>query len=166
MAKSKPTGKSSSLKDVDKGYRSLMRRLGNQKNAGVQVGVFGDGSDKTYEDGITVGYLAEIHEYGLGNNPERSWLRAYVDANRDRIHEMLRVVAQEHLKKKMPLEQGLNLVGLKIVGEIQQRIADGIAPPLTEATIRRKGSTTPLIDTGQFRSSISHLAMLDMVLRF
>lgn len=50
----------------------------------------------------------------------------------------------------------LERVGLWAQGSIQQRISDGIPPPNAESTIRRKGSSTPLIDTGQLRTSIKY----------
>jgi hypothetical protein len=59
---------------------------------------------------------------------------------------------------KINQEQGMNLLGLSLVGGIQKRIAAGIAPPVTAATQARKGpsKTTALINSGQFRSSITH----------
>jgi hypothetical protein len=42
------------------------------------------------------------------------------------------------------------------VGVIKQRIANGIAPPNSPYTIARKGSSKPLIDTGQLRNSITY----------
>jgi hypothetical protein len=49
----------------------------------------------------------------------------------------------------------MKLIGMRVVGDIQDRISDGIPPPNSPITIARKGSSKPLIDSGQLRQSIS-----------
>lgn len=107
---------------------------------------------------LTIGEIGEIHEFGLGHNPMRSWLRAYVDENKNSIQQKVHRVAYAVELGKLTPEEGMNQLGLSIVGGIRKRIAAGIAPPVTAATQRRKGAgkTTALINTGQFRSSITH----------
>lgn len=107
---------------------------------------------------LTIGEIGEIHEFGLGNNPVRSWLRGYVDENKHQIQQKVQRVAYAVELGKLNPEQGMNQLGLSIVGGIRKRIAAGIAPPVTAATQARKGAgkTTALINTGQFRSSITH----------
>jgi hypothetical protein len=108
--------------------------------------------------GITIGAIGEIHELGLGNNPVRSWLRGYVVPNEAKIKEKAKRVYKEVVAGRMTQEEGLELLGLSIKGGIQKRIAAGIAPQVTAATQARKGptKTTPLINSGQFRSSINY----------
>lgn len=113
---------------------------------------------KAAESSLTVGEIGEIHELGLGHNPVRSWLRGYVDANRSSISKRIKRVAEAVEKGALTAEQGMDQLGLSLVGGIRSRISSGIAPQVTDATQARKGSskTTPLINSGQFRSSISH----------
>lgn len=146
-----------SFKDTDRGYKQLMGRL-KKAQPTVKVGVFGDQALAVHAGGgevLTVGEIAEVHEFGRGNVPERSWLRGYVDANGARISKMLARVAEEVAAGRLTAEQGLDLVGLKIVGEIKQRLPH-LEPPLEESTIKAKGSSATLVDKGQFRSSIAH----------
>lgn len=114
--------------------------------------------NKKAQASLTIGEIGEIHEFGLGNNPMRSWLRAYVDENKGPISDRVRRVAHAVEAGEITVEQGLHQLGLSIVGGIRKRIAAGIAPPVTAATQKRKGAgkTTALINTGQFRSSITH----------
>lgn len=152
----------SSVTDRDKGYRALMLRLQSAANAQVKVGVFGEKADAKAENGdLTVGDLATIHEFGGGTVPERSWLRGYVDENQTRLDEMSRRAAQAVAGGKMSPEQALNAMGLKIAGEIKQRISENIPPPLAESTIKAKGSSVALVDSGQFRGSIAHEVVKD-----
>lgn len=54
------------------------------------------------------------------------------------------------------LARVLERVGARFENDILDRIRAHIPPPLSPETIRRKGSTTPLIDTGQLVGSITH----------
>ena len=47
-------------------------------------------------------------------------------------------------------------IGMKIENAIRLKILSNVPPPLKEATIKRKGSSQTLIDTGQMLASISH----------
>jgi hypothetical protein len=105
---------------------------------------------------MTVGDLATIHEYGLGV-PERSFVRAWADSNQQANEAALKAAAERVVRGSAPSAQvALDQVGLVFVGSIQARMAGGIPPGNSPATIARKGSSTPLIDTGQLRASIRH----------
>ena len=59
------------------------------------------------------------------------------------------------MEKDKNFATALQRIGLWAQSEIQQRISDGIPPQNAPYTINKKGSSTPLVDTGQLRSSIS-----------
>jgi hypothetical protein len=121
-----------------------------------RVGVLGDEADASHgDDGITVAAIAEIHELGLGV-PRRSWLVDWVDTNLGVLKERLRSVERAVVAGHATTTQGLEQFGVRAVAEIQVRMANRIEPPLAESTIVRKGSSVPLIDTGQLRSSITY----------
>jgi hypothetical protein len=130
-----------------------------KKQPRLRVGVFGAEASKTYatERGevVTVGQVAEWLENGTWNAPPREWLAGYVRDNESRIKEMIKRAAEQVASGRMTAEQALNLVGLKVKGEIQARIASGaLQPANADSTIKRKGSSVPGIDSGQFRASI------------
>jgi hypothetical protein len=145
---------------VDHGADALIRRIqrGRQPTT-VKTGVIGDGAQARSVNGgaaaLTVADVASFNEFGIGV-PERSFIRAYVDENQPQLIQRLRAIARAVAKGK-PLEPGLEQFGALVVGEIQRRISAGIAPENHPDTIERKGSSTPLIDTGQLRSSITYL---------
>jgi hypothetical protein len=143
---------------VDRGYLALRARIVGA-NGRLKVGCIGDRALEKYEDSdITTAEVAEIHEFGRGNSPERSWLRGYVAENVTRLEAMIRRCARAIYDGKITEEQALALFGQQVVGEIKKRIVAGIAPALAESTLAAKGSgkTTPLVNTGQFIGSISH----------
>lgn len=159
------------IKDTDKGARKVLQRL--LKNGALAVGVLAEDAGKTHEAKesvdrikdifagpgatLTIGEIAEIHEFGLGSAPRRSFLAGWVDENQDQIREVVRRGAAALVIGKLdsPL-QFLNQLGAWAVGSIQKRMAENIPPPLSPETIRRKGSSVALIDTGQLRSSITY----------
>jgi len=146
------------VRDVDHGYEALFRRLA-QRNQGrvVDVGVMGQEGAGIYEGtGLTVADVASFHEFGRGV-PERSFIRAYVDENREQIENTLRRMAQKVIKGEVrSFDAGLELIGQRIQNEIKKRIKAGIEPALAQSTIDRKGSKPPLIDTGQLINSITY----------
>lgn len=93
----------------------------------------------------------EAHEISV---PERSYIRATVDANLEKIKALKRNLAAKVLDGSTGLREALDTIGLFVKGLIQARISSGIPPALKPSTIARKGSSVPLINTGQLRASI------------
>ena len=124
----------------------------------IKVGVLGNAEHKSADgqpQGITIAQLAEIHELGLGVT-ERSFLRAWAEANEEQVQNDLRAALRKILLGKLTPEQAAKIVGVRFVAGIQSFIAEGkVTPPLAQATIARKGSSVPLLDTNQLRSAIT-----------
>lgn len=150
----------SSVRDQDRGAREVVRRMADAGKQVVKVGIFGDAASETKEGRDETGLatnveVASFHEFGLGNNPERSFIRATVDDSLEEIKELQRKVGKGILQRRFSEAQGLGIIGAFVQAEIQKRIQAGIPPDLTDATKDRKGSSTPLIDTGQLIQSIA-----------
>lgn len=129
--------------------RQMMARLFGKKPR-LKVGIFGQAGDEQHEDSdLSVLAIATFHEFGLGV-PERSFIRAWCDANQANVEERLHKDWELVVKGELQPEVALERLGLFIVGGIQSYIAEGIDPPLKY----REG--TPLINTGQLRSSITY----------
>lgn len=158
------------VKITDKGVKDASVKLFGSGKASVTVGVFGSKGAEPHKGEstkpLTMVEIAAIHEFGAGKIPQRSFIRSYFDANMPKLQaQMLKIMEgliAKAVKTGQPITEGdrrkaLNLIGVYVVGEIQRRIAAGeIVPPLAQSTIDRKGSSKPLIDKGQLRSSISH----------
>lgn len=105
--------------------------------------------------------IAIIHEFGGGHVPARSFIRATMDERAADIQRLQVAVARQVLSGALTAEQGLSQIGAKVAAWVQARIVAGIAPALAESTRRQKrrlggkGKDTPLIATGQLRSSIT-----------
>jgi hypothetical protein len=146
-----------SLRVVDHGAQKLFRVL-RARQPVLKVGMFGSAAEAVHGDGSSAATVADVMgwlEFGTDNAPSRSWLRAYVDENLDRITKMLQVGATAIYQGKETPESFLQKLGVQIKGEIQARISAGLSPANAASTIRRKGSSKPGIDTGQGRAAIA-----------
>lgn len=144
---------------VDRGARRMVERAkGIKGREGVDVGVIGAEAGEVHENAeITVGELAAMFEFGIGGQKRRSWLRDWVAENEKEIMDLLRDMTGRILKGEITEQVGLARIGVWAQGSIQERIAAGIDPENAPSTIAAKGSSAPLIDFGQFRSSITHM---------
>lgn len=152
------------ITDKDNGLKALLARIKGAKKAAVTVGVHAAEGGTPHEDApLSVAEIATIHEFGTGTIPQRSFIRAWADENATKNAEALAAVALSIVQGKFSLAQGLDRLGLRFVGSIQQRMAAGLSPALAPQTIARRehGGTKPLVDTGQLKSSIRHKAHLD-----
>lgn len=141
----------------DNGFKAMTERLSKASfGATLTVGINEAEGEKEHEGtDLTIADIGEIHEFGLGV-PRRSFIADWSDEREEEHRAQIRKVAQAVVRGKIPSwEVGLARLGVLYVAEVQKRISDGIGPPLAQVTIDRKGSSTPLIDIGILRSSIT-----------
>lgn len=117
-------------------------------------------SDASRAGKPTVAQVAAWQEFGTkgegGHTPARSFLGAWFDLNVQANRQFARELFFQRIRGRLTYARSLQILGAKAQGGIQKRIAAGIAPENARSTQDRKGSSTPLIDTGQLRSSISY----------
>ena len=96
--------------------------------------------------------VTKAHEITI---PERSFMRATLDANRSKYADLITRLLDRVVRGKLTTDQLLGLLGARVVADIKRRIRSRISPALKASTIRRKGSSTPLIDTGGLVNAIT-----------
>lgn len=150
-----------SVRDVDKGAAALMKRLA-AKASKLTVGIHAAEGEaaKTEGEGSSGGSeatlldIATIHELGLGQE-RRSFIADWADDSRDTHQKQIRAVAKAVVAGKVAsMHQGLARIGSLFAAQVQKRISDGIDPPLQQSTIDKKGSSKPLIYSGQLRTAV------------
>lgn len=107
-------------------------------------------SREKIDPNLTVAQVAQWMEFGTRNIPARPFLRQTFYRGRARIIS---------LAKKLIKNGDVNFyekLGLYTVGLIQSAIRDREFQANSLQTIKRKGSSTPLVDTGQLRNSITY----------
>lgn len=133
-----------------KQFEKLLKELGQlEVRIGIQQG-------ESSEDGVDLVDIAMFNELGTVHIPSRPFLRDSVDANADQINSFLQSMKKELLRGGSA-EDVLKKIGVFQKGLIQEQIVKGNFAPNSEATIRKKGSDTPLVDTGRMRQSINYV---------
>ncbi len=147
--------RSASFTTVDHGANALTRRFAvNGAGLTVKVGMLAKAQELHEGSELTVADVGTIHEFGLGV-PQRSFIRGWYDENQAENTRIVSILQKQVLRGEVTQQVALARFGLKCVGDIQRRIVDGIPPALAPSTIAKKGSSTPLVDTGQLKASIS-----------
>jgi hypothetical protein len=141
--------------DRDRGYIALRKTLLGLRSQAVRVGIRGEkGGQRPDPKGPTVAEYATMNEFGTAHVPERSAFRAAFDANEEQYVRRFRDGLKLVLDGKDTIERFLGIIGLQVVSDIQSRIEAGPFVPNSPYTIRRKGSSKPLIDTARLKNSI------------
>jgi hypothetical protein len=143
----------------DRVFRELRRKIGKLADASVSVGVLK--ADEPHADSdMTIVEIAAVHEFGspAAGIPERSFIRSTFE-NSDVVNQQRALcakVARKIIRDKMTPEEGLQILGQWGVAQVKKRIRAHIPPPLKDETIKRKKSSTPLIDTGQLLNALTY----------
>lgn len=145
-------------------WRALLARAHDLDSGYVKVGVLqGQGAEQLVEgeaegSTITLAELAAIHEYGSPTIPSRSFIAGtFMIRRANELASTCARLCREVVTKGMPAQRALQLLGQWAAKEVKSTFTEiDIPPPLAPATIRAKGSSRPLIDTGQLRNSITY----------
>lgn len=141
-----------SITDKDTGLKALLARCKASKLA-ITVGVHEAEGAGAYEGGATVADVATWNEYGTKNTPARPFISGWFDANQADIRAKLKSAGDKIFQGADPVAT-LDVTAQYFAGKVQQGISAGVPPPNADSTVRQKGSSKPLIRTGQLRSSI------------
>ena len=142
------------VEDKDLGYERIISGLKELDGATIVVGVLRNAGREI--DGADLVDVAVWNEYGTRRIPSRPFLRIATDENGESWQELAEKGVNGIIAGTMGKQQVLDLVGVKAVGDIQKVIGSNKLKPNAEATIRRKGSEAPLIDTDRLRQSIHY----------
>lgn len=139
-----------SVKDNDKGFKDLMKFLGQRRTVAVLVGIRGQaGSD-------LVAYAA-ANEFGVHPRiPERSFLRSTLISRQSAYIKQIARAVRKLLDGFTP-DIAFGRLGMLAVSDVQRTIRNRVPPPNAPMTIAKKGSDVPLIDTGRLRQSIDYV---------
>src|SRR5690606_16993462 len=125
----------------------------------VKVGFLeGGAGDKPHEesDDLTVAQVAVVNEFGLGNAPERPFMRTTAKALLPKMARLSSKLLSAVIAGKGTIDQALDVMGLTAQKDLKKAIVDWKEPPNAPATIRAKGANNPLIDTSQMVNSVQY----------
>jgi len=126
----------------------------------VKVGLLQNAG--TTPDGTPLTEIGAVHEFGTldGHIPQRSWLRSTFRRTDAARKQFTAELVKKVLKGSVSVERALGLLGAWAVARVQETIVQRLTEgPENQAnapsTIAAKGSSTPLVDTGQLKNAIS-----------
>ena len=153
-------------------FPKMQARLEQLDGKKVSVGVLGGGEQT---------WLASIHEYGCRIEvtpkmrnylaatglhlkkttthitiPERAFLRNGYDENKDDVIKKAEAVLGDVIGGSMSTDQFFELIGLLMKSRIQDYARDLDSPPNHPYTADRKGSSNPLVHSGDMIGAISY----------
>ena len=149
--------KSKGVKITDKGMKRLIKQIKELEDTHILVGLPGDLGTHDAEGEETIAQIGINNEFGHSNVPSRPWMRSTADKGSTKTR-FTRLMKNQYLK----LVNGVatpksvyRFLGEWYVSELKSTIKNGNFVPNAEFTILNKGSSTPLIDTGLMRNSIT-----------
>lgn len=122
----------------------------------IKVGVQGDEAVAQYGDekGVTVADVAVFNEYGTGRIPARPFMRETIEQTDNWAAESAKV--HNAVIDGIDPYVAAELLGQQAASDVQNTIYDGDFVPNSPSTIKKKGSSKPLIDTTQLVGSITY----------
>lgn len=115
----------------------------------LEIGFF---ENAKYPNGAYVATIAKYQEYGTINIPARPFFRNAINS---KYQAWLNVYGKS-LKNNDNYKLTLSKTGEVARNDIVKSITSINEPPLKQSTIKAKGSSNPLIDTGLLRRSVSY----------
>lgn len=136
-------------------YASIEKLKNNEVGIGFQHGKKVH-SAKNGGEALDMAQIAAFNEFGTSKSPPRPFLRMTVDNNQEKIAKFVEKETKR-IASGASSEQVLNKLGAFGVGLVQETIGSGSFTPNAPSTVAMKGSSHPLIDTGQMRQSVHYV---------
>jgi len=145
--------------DIDRGMKEIREQIAALSKLQVKVGII-EGSGEV--DGTDIAQYAAYNEFGVPgkkkkwNIPPRPFIRGWIENNQDKIKAMQDRLYKKVSEGKMSADEAIKKLGQYAQDGIKRYIRNGEFEPNAESTVRRKGSSRPLIDTGTMRNSVRY----------
>ena len=170
------------IKDNRVNYDAFRKRMKAMQGAYVKVGFpegepVGEAKNKgsghsPYSDISEVVQIAVWNEFGVPNEkaaaagakkgfmefwkiPPRPFFRNAIDGNRETLKAHVDKIGGLVIDGDKTVKEGLELIGIFMQDKVKGSITATLTPPNAESTIKAKGSSHPLLDTGQMRNSVT-----------
>lgn len=141
------------VKDIDRGYKAIMRELARAKLQEVVVGILQGSTD---EEGTSIAEYASYNEFGTEDIPARPFMAMSFDENVPEISNDFKNQTQRMVEGKVTAKVALTIIGQKHAQRVQNTIANrNILPALAPSTVAaKKGSTKTLVDDGAMVNAV------------
>lgn len=143
---------------IDRGWRRISAQALGLNGRAVKVGIRADGAGGAANDGVQIVDIATYNEFGTEHIPARPFMRRTADEQEKAVGTFAQKLAGQVIAGKMNPDGLLDALGLWYVARIRDTIRSAFrwAAPNAPSTIRRKGSSKPLIDTGAMIGAVDY----------
>jgi hypothetical protein len=150
----------SKLKDIDHGWEHIQKIVKKMDNAHVRIGVLSTAGNYPIDENGKTASLPQVafwNEFGTKTGiPERPFIRATADEKRDNYKVYLQKKIIDVFKGTASFKSTLEKTGMLAQGHVRKKIKTLETPPNAPSTIKKKGSSNPLIDEGFLLRSIDY----------
>ena len=138
------------------GVKGLLERIAALGDPKVYVGI--PSSTNQRQGASNNATIAAVHELGAPSRgiPARPFLIPTIQNNADKYTNLMAQGFRNALQDKEKAAEVYEKIGLVASSDVKDYIVSGQFVPLKQSTIDRKGSSKPLISTGELRNSISY----------
>lgn len=141
-----------SLTSTKNGLEQLIKQLEGLNTKDVYVGIPESKNSNVEGAGqFNLASLAAVLEFGNQHIPSRPFLRQTLAENQQKYTALF----AEGINNGEDYEALMQKIALIAQGDVQENIVKGDWVANAPSTIKRKGSSKPLIDTGHLRKSIT-----------
>jgi len=138
--------------DRDLGWKAIKRELERAKGREVAVGILQGSVDS---EGASIAEYATYNEFGTDDVPSRPFMAMSFDENKADIETDFTRQSKAIVEGKRTADQALTVIGQKHAARVQNTITGrDITPKLADSTIKAKGSTKTLVDTGAMTNAV------------
>lgn len=139
------------VKLIDHGFDNIIRQALKLDGKGVKVGIRrGKGS----HDGTDMLDIAVYNHFGTATIPARPFVSDCAEKNAGQIQEVQKRLVYRVYQGGLSADGALAELGAWYVNVQKGHILHGGWTPNAPATIKRKGSNKPLVDTGQLVNTV------------
>lgn len=140
---------------IDHGWMKIKSDIRELQGQGVKVGLR---SSAGSHNGVLISDIGIYNEFGTSNIPSRPFMRRTSDQSRQFLSPFVSGLARRMIAQKLTVAQVMSQLGLFYQDKIRNtiRASKSWAIPNAPATIRKKGSSTPLIDTGAMVGAVDY----------
>lgn len=148
-----------SVKDNDMGLKRILNELKKLENYIVKAGIL-SGSGEV--DGVSIVDYATWNENGVAGKkgnwkiPPRPFIKGWADSNKAQIKSTMERLYSQVADGQITASTALNKLGVFAKSGIQSYIKRGNFTPNAPSTIKKKGSSQPLIDSGTMRKAVNY----------
>lgn len=154
--------------------KKLNKILSDLKSKKIKIGIFGAEDSQVLmiatvqEFGVDIQITPKMRAWLHGNGlhvkdstreihiPERSFIRASYDENKNKIDRFIKDSMNELLSFSITTDTFFNRIGQYLVGITQDYLTELSTPPNHPFTLERKApKSNPLINSGRMRQSIT-----------